>query len=134
MYKTAYPTAAGVLTIIAAFVSLCVGIVEIMGSVTYYSFHGASADYLWMYVGLLGIVCFAGGLKAGMFSMERRHFRFSIMGTSLTLLSGFVTMAAFDISFGLGGLLGGGLLFGLSTMVLSVLALVCVTMAKGEFS
>jgi hypothetical protein len=128
------PLAASILTITAAFVSLFIGIVGMMESATMSARMRSYVDYLWIFEGVFGIVGFAFGWMGGMLSLERRRFRFSIVGMSVVLLSGFVTMVVFGVAFGLGGVLSGGLLFGLSTIVLSILGLICTTVAKKEFS
>jgi uncharacterized membrane protein (DUF485 family) len=65
----------------------------------------------------------------GIFSIKGEHFALSMVGISLVLVSGFVTMIAFAlVEYG-----SWGLLFGLPVVILSVLSGIFTAISKGEF-
>jgi hypothetical protein len=136
--QTGFPMAAGILTIIAACICAIVGIfgtVAFVGSiqapVRYVSFsvYFYTANYQLLFVGIFGILAFAFGWTGGIFSIKGEHFALSIVGISLVLVSGFVTMIAFPlIEYG-----SWGLLFGLPVVILSILSGIFTAISKGEF-
>jgi hypothetical protein len=131
--------AAGVLTIIAACMCAVVGIfgmVGFVGSVQtpvryvgFGLFDYYTANYQLLFVGIFGVLAFAFGWTGGMFSIRGEHFALSIVGISLVLVSGFVTMIAFSqMDYG-----SWGLLFGLPVVILSILSVTFTSISRGEF-
>jgi hypothetical protein len=134
MKKTGFPIAGGILTIlgscIAAFIGMLMLIASAFESNAYYYSYNPYPYYL--FIGFFGILGFAFGLTAGIFSLKRKHFALSIVGTSLLLLSGFVMVVLFALMPY--GSVGVGLLFGLPAMLLSLLGLIFTAISKGEFA
>jgi hypothetical protein len=132
--RTGFPIAGGILTIVGSCIAAFIGILMLIASAfqsnAYYYYYNPYPYYL--FIGIFGILGFAFGLTAGIFSLKRRHFAFSIIGISLLLLSGFVTMVLFALMpF---GSVWGGLLFGLPAMLLSLLGLIFTAISKSEFA
>jgi hypothetical protein len=132
--KTGFPIAGGILTIIgscvAAFIGIFMLIISALQSYSYYYSYNPYLEYL--LIGMFGVIGFAFGLTAGIFSLRRRHFAISIIGTSLLMLSGFVTMLAFALMAY--GSVWGGLLFGLPIMLFSLLGLIFTAISRSEFA
>ena len=134
---TGFPIAAGVLAIVAACISIFLGIVGIMifaywSGYYYYSGYYGMTNYWFVVMGVFGILAFGLGLSGGIFTLRRSQFALSIIGESLVLLSAFVTMISFVVA-GYGAWIT-GLLFGLPAMILSILSIIFTGISKKEFS
>jgi len=81
------PATAGVLTIIASCTSLLLGIFGVISNYAYFE-----------YVGVFGILSFAFGLAAGILTLKRKIFVFSILGISLQIVSGILFSSPYDSS------------------------------------
>lgn len=139
--KTGFPITAGILTIIASCMSIIIGIAGVIAfansfSYYYYNYYYRyyyGPDYGWLFLAIFDILAFAFGLTGGILSIRRRQFTLSIVGMSLGLVSGFVTMIV------AGGLVRdgswvGALAFGLPMIILSILSVIFAAVSKGEFT
>ena len=82
-------------------------------------------------MGAFGILGCALGLTGGIFTLMRRRFELCITGMVLIMISGFVTVGAFVLILWNGW--GIGLLFGLPSVVLSVLSIIFASVSRGDF-
>jgi hypothetical protein len=117
--RTSYPIAAGILTIIASCLALFTGI-RVLRAV----------GLLWVFMGIFGILVFAFGLTAGIFSINRRRFGLSKFGMSLLAAMGFFVL----IVPALFGELFFPLLFGMPIIIPSILSIIFVSISKDEFT
>jgi hypothetical protein len=129
--RTGFPTAAGILTIIAACISIFIGTVGIIDLGTSFAYYYGFA-YAFFFMGIFGILAFAFGLTGGIFSIKRIHFALSIVGISLVLVSGFVTIIELAAMGNYAWVVG--LLFGLPIVLLSLLGVIFAGISKGEFT
>jgi hypothetical protein len=131
--RTAFPTTAGILTIIAACMMAIIGIVGLAVSFAdILDMYYWRSYFQWLFMGIFCIIGFAFGLAGGIFALKRRRFALSIVGIGMVLVSGFVAMISLAI---LGsGVLRTGLLVGLSPVILSILSIVFTAVSKGEFA
>lgn len=132
MKRTGFPIVAGVLTIISAFVSIIIGILGIIVFWASISSDFNGLYYQWLVMGIFAVLAFVFGLTGGIFSIKRRHFALSIIGASLVLVSGFVTLFAFGV-VGYGTWIS-GTLFWLPIIVLSFAGIIFAAMSKHEFA
>jgi len=131
--RTGLPIAGGILTIIAACVSIIGGVIGMAAFISFLSwsyYYYYRPIYQVLFMGVFGILAFALGLTGGIFSLKRRHFALSIIGTSFVVVSGVITMEAIAIT----GSWSFGLLLGLPPVLLSILGLIFVAISKGEFA
>jgi hypothetical protein len=131
-----FPIAVGILTIIAACISAITGIIGMIafeGSIVTVGFSNSnfSANYPLFYVGMFGILGFSFGMTAGVFSLKRKYFDFSMIGMYLVFVSGVATMIAFALAENNSWV--PGLPFGLPVVILSILSVILTTISKGEF-
>jgi hypothetical protein len=113
--RTSFPTAGGILGIIASCICVFLAIVCIAESP--YSYFGA-IEFL---VGLFGIIGFPLGLTGGILMLKRKTFSLAIIGISLVLVFGALLIPL-------------SALLGLPIIVLSVLSLVFTAISRGEFT
>jgi len=131
--RSGFPITSGILTIIAACITIIIGIIGILVfAVDFNNYYYYGPLYQWVIIGIFGILGFAFGLTGGIYSLKRKHFAISVVGTSFVLLSGFVTM----ISLGTDqyGDWGVGLVFGLPVILLSILGIIFLGVSRGEFA
>jgi len=135
--KTGLPTAGGILTIIAA--CLCIvwgimGMAMFLANINYsYYYYGSVPVGLFLADGILGLLGFAGGLAGGILSLKRRNLGLSLLGACLTMLSGLVVTLTFgSMGYGFNGW-AVGLMFGIPTIVLSMLSLIFIGISGAEF-
>jgi hypothetical protein len=139
--KSGFPRAAGILTIIAACMTIIIGIIGIVAyaevvssnhySAVLYDSGGSFSIYWFMFMGVFGILGFAFGLTGGICALKRRAFRISVFGTGVVLISGFATIISYA-AFGDGAWVS-GFLFGLVTILLSILGIVFLGASNKEF-
>jgi hypothetical protein len=130
--RSGFQITAAVLTIVGACLSVSaglLGLVPFMSTFGRFSFFATYAYFLAM--GVFNIFSFAFGLLSGLFILRRKHFWWSIIGTSLVLASGFATIVSFGAS-GVGGIIV-GLVFGIPVVILALLGLVFAAVSRNEF-
>lgn len=76
--------------------------------------------------GFLGVFAFAFGLAGGILTLKRRRYGLALTGQVLVLACGLSAMVFYPYS--------SGLLFGVPTVVLSILSTVFTTVSKREFT
>lgn len=129
--RTVFPIAAGVLTIIAACISIIVGILGMFAFGISRDYFTRAYNYTYFFVGIFGILGFVSGLEGGIFSIRRKSFKLSIIGASLILLCGFgIMLVLAPLRY---GSWVPSLLFGLPIVFLSVLGVIFTNISKGEF-
>lgn len=79
-----------------------------------------------LFIGKWRTICFAVGLSAAIYSIKRKCFVLSIIGTSLLLVTPFVVFAESSVSR--------LEVFGMLVLILSFLDIVFVSISKGEFT
>ena len=130
--KTGFPIAAGILTIIAPSVIALVAVATLISAIQFLSYRQNMIDVGgFLAVSLLNFLAFAFGLTAGIFSLKRRQFGFSVIGVSLLLPAGFIKILGYGLT---GSAWTQGLLFGLSVVVLAILSIVFDSISKNEFA
>jgi hypothetical protein len=131
--RSGFQITAAVLTIVAACFSVSaglLGLVPFMLTFGRFSFFATYAAYL-LVMGVFNIFSFAFGLVSGLFTLRRKHFWWSIIGTSLVLASGFATIMSLGTS-GVTSLLV-GFVFGIPVVILALLGLVFAAVSRNEF-
>jgi len=134
VHKTGFPIAGGILTIIAASITFFVAslaVVEIVSCVSAY-YIGQNIAYVIfvVFVGIWSFLAFGLGLAGGIFSIRRSHFALSIVGISLLLVTGLVSILEFGI---LGSGWSSGMIMGIPIIILTILSLIFVGVSKNEF-
>ena len=130
--KTGFPIAAGILTVIASSVIALVAVATLISAIQLLSYRQNMTDVGgFLAVSLLNFLAFAFGLTAGIFTLKRRQFVFSILGISLLLPAGFITILGYGLT---GSAWTQGLLFGLPVVVLAILSIVFDSISKNEFA
>jgi len=124
--RTGFPIAGGILLIITSCMSILFGILGLNASLQYPRSHSVS-----LYIGIFGILGFSVGLSGGIASLKRKVFALSILGTCLTLLSGFVNIIIIG-SYNQG--YTEGILINLPIFVFSIIALILIAVSYKEFS
>jgi hypothetical protein len=132
--KTAFPIAAGIMTILAACISVPIGVlflgVYIQQSI-YWGFRGYDLELF--VIGFVSILGFAFGLASGITSIKRKHFGLAIAGLILVMLSGLVIIFGMAVR-GYSTSLTDGLTFGVPIIGLAILSLIFVAISNQEFS
>jgi len=122
-----------VLTIVGACLTITSGFfglvpyIATLGSSNYY--YGLGSYFLAM--GVFNTLCFPFGIMSGVFTLRRKHFWWSIIGTSLVLASGFLSIMSFS-SVG-SVILVIGFMFGLPVIILALLGLIFGAASRNEF-
>lgn len=122
-----------VLTIVGACLTITSGFfglvpyIATLGSSNYY--YGLGSYFLAM--GVFNTLSFPFGIMSGIFTLRRKHFWWSIIGTSLVLASGFLSIMSFS-SVG-SVILVIGFMFGLPVIVLALLGLIFGAVSRNEF-
>jgi DNA-directed RNA polymerase subunit RPC12/RpoP len=127
--QSGFPTAAGILTIIAACATIVIGIFGFLNFASYYPYYSRYYVPYWfdnLFIGIWSTICFAVGLSAAIYSIKRTRFVLSIIGTSLLLVTPFVVFTESSFS--------GLEVFGIPVLILSLLSVVFVSISKGEFT
>jgi hypothetical protein len=115
---TSLPTAAGVVTVMAATISVIFGTFGIMFAI--------------LFVGFFGVLAFAFGLTGAIFAFGRRHFALSMFGTGLVLFYGLGMMASVWIyHYGLLSIFV--IIVVLPMIFLSLLGVVFLAVSRREF-
>ena len=131
--KTLYPTAAGILTIIAACVLISLGIIYmaawIKGQTTYFYPYGPGDYYTrhsgeYIFAGIFELLGFAFGLTAGILTLKRNLLPMAIVGMALMIVGSILSFVN----------LGIGLAFGLPVIVLTILSVIFIGISKREFT
>ena len=125
--RTGFPIAAGVLTIIASCICILVGILFIAAfAVETYGYYEVG----YLVPGIFALIGFAFGLTAGILTLKRRTFPLAVIGIIFIMISAFLTFIPFSEYYPWTS----GLLFGLPTLVLSILALIFTAISREEFT
>jgi uncharacterized paraquat-inducible protein A len=123
---------AAVLTIVGACLSVSAGLLGLVPFMLTFGRFPFFTPYAYSLVmGIFNIFSFAFGLLSGLFTLRRRHFWWSIIGTSLVLASGFATIVSFGTS-GVASLVV-GFVFGIPVVILALLGLVFAAVSRNEF-
>lgn len=123
-----FPTAGGILTIIAACMSILLGIICIASFVSYPDYPSYRPDYWMLSIGIFGFFACAFGFLGGTMSLRRKNFVLAKVGVCLTMLSGFVAIPAFGTMF------FPRLLLGIPIIIFSIPSLIIIIASKTEFS
>ena len=136
----AFSTTAGILIIIAACITIIIGALGIVVLALNFYHEGAFNEWSfpewffpgWFFTDLFSILGFAFGLTAGICSLKRKRFALSVAGTSLVLVSGFVTIILLATYGQIAWLVG--FAFGMPTILLSILGIVFLGVSQDEFA
>ncbi|MEM3623077.1 MAG: hypothetical protein QXR76_04840 [Candidatus Bathyarchaeia archaeon] len=114
--------------IIASCICIFVGILGILTSAQpYYPY----SRFGMLLMGIFGLIGFAFGLTGGILTLRRKSFQLAIIGISLILVSGFITILASTTEpYGYIG----GVIFGIPVIILSILSLIFTSISKSEFT
>lgn len=143
--KSGIVTAAGVLAIIAACVTLIIGLLSLVISILAWPYYGEWLEFYggYLVIGFLNLIGFVFGIAGGIQSLRRKQFNYTLTALSLLLLASFVNFTtislwAIELDFNPYGLGLKGLIwawvFGLPSITLSLLSLVFVAIKKQEFT
>lgn len=128
--STSLPVVLGILSIIAASISVSFGVLGMLAyatSVSYPYYYSTPPAYHWLSAGIFSMVAFAFGLAGGVSSLRKRRLKAHMIGTGFTLASGIISTTAF-ILVGWQAWIGLAL-FGLPMIVLSVLGMILAACA-----
>lgn len=94
IHKTGFPIAAGILTIIAASLTIVNALLLVIqigniSSIIYYFEHNLSWLVFALFVGIWHFVAFGLGLTGGIFSIKRKRFTLVIVGISFLMVGSF---------------------------------------------
>jgi len=128
-WKTALPTAGGVLTIASTTVCMWVGIIGVNAVVSRVGYYLGYPKVPLMIMGIFGFLAFGFGLIGGILALQRTHFAFAVLGAILALTSGIVDMIAFVPEVRVISEL-----FGVPNIILSSLGLLFIALSKDEFT
>jgi len=139
--KTVYPTAAGIMTIIAAAICIFIGGLNLFSSLWGYLYineHYYPINDLQLFVaGIFGVLAFILGLISGITSLRRKHLALSITGMCSIIVSVPVMIleivASARAHHGVVSPLG-ILVFHAPPIVLATLSLILVALSTHEFS
>lgn len=127
-----FPTAAGILTIIAASIVIIFGLLAYESFASEYPYYATYTRYpipYYLYADLItGIaltICFGFGLAAGILTIKRRRFAFSMIGTSLLLVTSLYMLTEDFV---------GSAFLAVPVLILLLLSVVFVAISKGEFT
>ncbi len=127
--QSGFPTTAGILAIIAACITIVIGIFEFLNFASDYPYnYRYYIPYIFdnLFVGIWSTICFAVGLSAAIYSIKRKRFVLSIIGSSLLLVTAFLYSIITQ---------GFGLVFlGIPVLIFSILSIVFVAISKSEFT
>jgi predicted transcriptional regulator len=132
--RTSLPTLAGIVTIIASCLSAFLGIigtgmsVSLVGVGAYF----ANRLFAWLLIAVFAALGFAIGLSAGIFSLKRKRFVFSLIGMSLLLVPGIASVITFLVTGTTTGWLF-ALFLGSPVVVSSIVSVIFISKSKGEF-
>lgn len=136
--RTPYPVLAGTLTIFASCVSCVLGIIGTGMSVSLFngSIYSDNRGVAWLFIPAFAIPCFVLGLKAGISTLRRNRFAFSLTVISLLLVPAVASTVTFKVTGGgwnsMGALLA--LTLGLPMAIFSILSVFFILMSKTEFA
>ena len=93
--STSFPIAAGVAMVVAATIAALYGLIGILNIVLELGRAGSHINLSFeiLFMGFFGVVAFVFGLVAAIFTLKRRHFALSMLGTGLVLFYGLVMMS-----------------------------------------
>jgi ribosomal protein L40E len=130
--RSAFPTAAGILAIIAACIIIIFGIIYmaefVSGRTEYQNYY--PYDYYtvnppeYFVAGLFGLLGFAFGLTAGIITLKRRLFAMAIFGMALMTVAGILFFVEPVV----------GIIFGTPVLVLTILSVIFTGIRKREFT
>jgi predicted nucleic acid-binding Zn ribbon protein len=124
--------AAGILTIIAAAFSSGLGYIAIYQYTSLLSYYGHSLLQGFLILGVFGIVASAFGLVGGVFMLQRKRIKVSMLGVILLLASVFVTYINIQqYQYGFTDIL---LFSEIAIFIFSILSGVLVFTSKTEFA
>ena len=138
--RTAYPVLAGTFTIFASCLSFVLGAIGI--GMVMAVFNGAGVGYLdnrigaWIFIASFAIPCFVFGLWAGISTLKRRRFYYSLTAIGLLLVLAIASTVTFQITTvnyntGTGTLLA--LTLGLPMVIFLISSLFFTIRSKMEF-
>ncbi len=133
--RTDFPTAGGVLLIIAVSVCVFAGVMATMifAATCNYHYYGdtCSPRYEDLVAGGGGILAFIYGLAAGIFSLKRKMFAHCVTGGAATVAEGFLLILAFAQQWDSSWVVG--MMFGIPIILLSSVGLFFISLSKNEY-
>jgi MFS family permease len=131
VHTTGFPIATGILTIIAASLAILSAFLTVAQIIPYANsyYYQQNLTYLVfpLFAGIWNFVAFGLGLTAGLFSLRRKRFMMTIVGISLLLVGGCVSV------LGTGTIGGGWMIIGIPMIILAILSIIFVGVSKNEF-
>lgn len=137
--STSLPTAAGVAIIMAATISALYGLLGTLNIVLELGRIGSNINLSFeiLFEGFFGVLAFAFGLVAAIFTLKRRHFALSMLGAGLLLFFGIGIVIIEMWGMQRTGVLGMNwiavLINGLPVVVPSLLGVVFLRLSEDEF-
>lgn len=141
MQKTAYPTAAGVMTIIAACMCVYSGGLSLFSSLWGYLYINGQYypinDPQLFVAGIFGVLAFILGLDSGLSSLKRKYLSLSITGMCFIIIS--VPIMILEIVASVQAHYGtvspvGMLVFFAPPILLAMLSLILIALSTHEFA
>jgi len=137
--STSFPTVAGVGIVVAASISALYGLFGILGIVLELGRAGSNINlgFEVLFEGFFGVVAFAFGLVAAVFTLKRRHFALAMFGTGVLLFFGvgFLTIGIWGMQSA--GVLGMNwiavLIEAVRMVVPSLLGVIFLRLSRDEF-
>jgi len=131
--RSGLPVAGGVLQIISACICVIVATISmaVLATSSYSYYYYYYSPWGFWFVGAFGLIGFAFGLVGGILALRRKYFETALIGASLVMISGLISVTAW------GALPYSGFvfaLFGIPTIILSALGLIFIAASKMEFA
>jgi hypothetical protein len=121
--KTAFPTVAGILTIVSACFCAIIALIGVNGIDWSRRFYNDLSFYFF----LLGLIAFMFGVISGTSSLKRRHFTLSLIGICLTMVFDSFLLSSFTFRELLS-------LLPVPVFMMSIISLIFIGISKEEFS
>jgi len=121
--KSGYPTAAGVLTIIAACICIFLGILYMYAYIEGWDYYRVHPPEYFL-AGIFGLLGFAFGLTGGILALKRRVFPLAMIGMAILTVAGILSFVEPIV----------GIIFGVPMLVLVILAIIFTGISKREFT
>lgn len=135
--RTGYPTAGGILLIIAASISIVSGLIFTYAGVSTYQYYSSSYRYgpspsTYLLLGVLGLLGFPAGLYAGIHAIKRQKFTSAMKGIAAMIM---IVIVSLILSASDKYLFPAfAILFMAPTLVLNVIGGTLIVAKKSEFS
>ena len=130
--STGYRIPAVIFTILASLITISVGSLMFLGLINSnnYAYYDSWFQTAFL-LGGINIICFVLGITGTILLIQRKNFKFSVLGISSLIIAGMATF--FGIMITSDGRIHSAILFGVPIIVLSILGIIFTLISKKEF-